>query len=233
MVSSKAAAKAAVAVCLMALSFYAGVRFTLHRVQRLLAQMREVTVGAFDPSDRADVVMVGDSITQLGQWGEYFPCLVIANRGAVGDGAAEALKRIDNIRSTKAKMAFIMFGINDLAAGRSPNSAAQHEEELATALRQDGQSPVILSTLYVSPAENNFQKINAGVDELNSDLKQWSEVNHVPFINLVLTMSDEGALPAKMAAPDGMHLNAAGYAAVRVHLKPWMDGRCTQKPDNN
>jgi lysophospholipase L1-like esterase len=230
---SKTAVSVAVVGVLVALSFYAGVRVSLHRVQRLMTQMREITVGTFDPNDRADVVMVGDSITQLGQWGEYFPCLTIANRGAVGDGAQEALKRIDNIRSTRARMAFIMFGVNDLAANRSVRNAAQNEEELAADLQKDGESPVILSTLYVSKAQKDHQRINVGVDELNSDLKLWSESNNVTFLNLIPLMSEGGALHPDMAASDGMHLNSAGYIAVRAELKPLIEQLCSQKASGN
>jgi lysophospholipase L1-like esterase len=219
----------------MGISFYAGVRVALHRVQHLLAQMREVTVSTFDPNDRADVVMVGDSITQLGQWAEYGPCVVIANRGAVGDGAEEALTRIDSIRSTRARTAFIMFGVNDLAAGRSVKSAAQHEEELAADLLRSGQLPIILSTLYVSKAQKDHQRINAGVDKLDRDLMGWAGRNHMPYIDLNSTMSiaGGGGLSPEMAAPDGMHLNALGYRAVRIQLKPSMDALCSRGASSN
>ena len=43
-------------------------------------------------SPNVDVVMIGDSITQLGIWNEIFPNVKIANRGVGGD-ATENVKQ--------------------------------------------------------------------------------------------------------------------------------------------
>lgn len=61
---------------------------------------------------KADIVMVGDSITDGSEWHEMFPQLNIVNRGISGDTTVGVLNRLEGITQTQAKKAFIMIGVN-------------------------------------------------------------------------------------------------------------------------
>lgn len=61
---------------------------------------------------KADIVMVGDSITDGAEWHEMFPQLNIVNRGISGDTTVGVLNRLEGITQTQAKKAFIMIGVN-------------------------------------------------------------------------------------------------------------------------
>jgi lysophospholipase L1-like esterase len=67
----------------------------------------------FSPS--AEVVFIGDSITEGGEWTEFFPNLKVSNRGVGSDKTSDVLKRIDSIISVTPNTAFIMLGINDIS----------------------------------------------------------------------------------------------------------------------
>jgi len=71
--------------------------------------------------NQADIVMVGDSITEGAEWHELFPNLLIVNRGIGWDTTEGLLHRMESIYSTGAKKAFVMIGINDLGQSRSVN----------------------------------------------------------------------------------------------------------------
>ncbi|MDQ6986770.1 MAG: hypothetical protein Q9M25_03095, partial [Mariprofundaceae bacterium] len=60
-----------------------------------------------------DIVMIGDSLTEHGDWRSLLPALNIANRGISGDHTDGVVRRLDSIISTGAIRAFIMLGIND------------------------------------------------------------------------------------------------------------------------
>ncbi len=55
-------------------------------------------------------VMIGDSLTNYGEWHEIFPETSIVNRGIVGDTTYGVIRRLDSIINTKPDNAFIMLG---------------------------------------------------------------------------------------------------------------------------
>src|SRR5262245_42569936 len=62
----------------------------------------------------ADVIMLGDSITEKIDWRELFPGVSILNRGIGGDTSAGVLKRLDEVIARHPKIVFLMVGVNDL-----------------------------------------------------------------------------------------------------------------------
>src|SRR5207244_10058498 len=58
----------------------------------------------------ADVVMLGDSITEGMDWRELFPDVRILNRGIAGDTSAGVLNRLDEVIARHPKMVFLMIG---------------------------------------------------------------------------------------------------------------------------
>jgi hypothetical protein len=66
---------------------------------------------------RAEVVMLGDSLTELGEWQEMFPEVKIANRGISSDMTSGILERLDEVMEARPRKVFLMAGINDLFWG--------------------------------------------------------------------------------------------------------------------
>src|SRR5690606_2386392 len=64
--------------------------------------------------DHGDVAMVGDSITDHGEWTEMFPGENVVNRGISGDTTGGLLQRLDTIA---AEQVFVLIGINDILLG--------------------------------------------------------------------------------------------------------------------
>ena len=71
----------------------------------------------------ADIVFVGDSITQAGEWAEFFPDLRVLNRGLNGDETADVLARIDDVIATNPHHAFISLGLNDMLRAKPMDQA--------------------------------------------------------------------------------------------------------------
>ena len=57
-------------------------------------------------STAADIVFIGDSITEGGIWNEFLPQYNVVNRGVGGDKASDILQRLDSFISVKPKIGF-------------------------------------------------------------------------------------------------------------------------------
>ena len=76
---------------------------------------KEYRISIFEEfSPEVDIVFAGDSITQAGEWTDFFPNLKIANRGVGSDTTHDLLRRLDSIISVNPKNVFVMIGINDI-----------------------------------------------------------------------------------------------------------------------
>ena len=89
---------------------------------------------------KANVVMVGDSLTDLPDWTALFANARIANYGISGDTTDGALRRLDPILSTGARTAFVMLGINDIHTGVPAATTIANFRRLIDTLRTAGMS---------------------------------------------------------------------------------------------
>ncbi len=93
-------------------------------------------------------VMIGDSITDHGEWNELINRDDIINRGIGGDNTYGVLKRLDNLNPS-LKKAFVMIGVNDVPIWKV-NVAYDNYKKIVELLIKKGIEPVIQSTLYMS-----------------------------------------------------------------------------------
>src|SRR4051812_49425364 len=70
------------------------------------------------PTPDGQVVMLGDSITELGIWQEWFAGMPMLNRGIGGETSADLLRRLDTAVGRPAAV-FLLIGTNDLTLGVS------------------------------------------------------------------------------------------------------------------
>lgn len=77
------------------------------------------------PQTKDDIIFLGNSITDGGEWSELFADLSIKNRGISGDNSAGVLNRLDEVYSRHPVKVFLLIGTNDLARNLSPDSVAK------------------------------------------------------------------------------------------------------------
>src|SRR5688572_21180522 len=65
------------------------------------------------PNTKGDIVFIGNSITDGGEWNELFNDLKIKNRGISGDVSTGVLHRMDEIAQRKPAKVFLLIGVND------------------------------------------------------------------------------------------------------------------------
>ena len=107
---------------------------------KVMERNREYRIKLFEEfSPPADIVFIGDSITQQGEWNEFFPSLKTSNRGVGGDMTSDVLKRMDSIYSVRAKTALIMLGINDIHRNVPLNTIITNYASILGLLKKHGQ----------------------------------------------------------------------------------------------
>ncbi|GAB3391344.1 SGNH/GDSL hydrolase family protein [Azotobacter armeniacus] len=182
------------------------------------ARPRNTLFQVFSP--QADVVMIGDSITEAAPWDEIFPQIKIANRGIGGDRADDILKRMEPIFAVSPKKAFLMVGINDIYAGLSVAAIFENYTNIVSQLQGKRIKVYIQSTIECSESRcgNRLYKVR----ELNDKLKAFAAKNDITFININSGLSTErgGLLP--QYTYDGMHLLGSGYLKWSETISPYV-----------
>jgi len=166
----------------------------------------------------ADIVMIGNSITDGAEWKELFPDLSIVNRGIGGDTTEGVLNRMESIYSTKAKKAFILIGINDFAQNKSVDEVFSNYQRILEQLQIHEITPYIQSTIL---AGERRVHLNNDIVKLNYRLKKLAEEKNITFIDLNNTLGENGKLKQSYSRDD-IHLNGEGYSAWKEMIEKYM-----------
>ena len=181
------------------------------------------------PNTQGDIVFLGNSITDGGEWSELFKDPRVRNRGISGDMTAGVLKRTEELASRRPASVFLLIGINDLGKGISPDSVVKNILLVADYLQQESPSTqlYVQSILPVNPGFGKF----AGQTARSQQIKQTNELlfksaalHHYTYIDLHSEFINEQGLLQTKYTNDGLHLTGEGYMHW-VHLVyPYVSG---------
>lgn len=71
------------------------------------------------PTSKSDIIFLGNSITNGGEWAELLGNPHAKNRGISGDTTQGVLDRLSTITKGKPSKIFLLIGTNDLSRGRA------------------------------------------------------------------------------------------------------------------
>ena len=166
-----------------------------------------------DKSD-AKIVMLGDSITDEGEWSELWG-KVVQNRGISGDTTSGVLDRLYTI-SPSIEEVYIMIGVNDIMRGAKAQDVYLNYEKIVQFFQKKGIKVNIQSTLYIG--ESRKKDFNAEVEKLNEKLKLFAKQNNIRFIDLNQILSPNKVLKADFTKDD-LHLNGDAYKLWIAEIK--------------
>jgi len=152
-----------------------------------------------------EVVMLGDSITALGDWETMFPQTRIANLGVGGDTSAGVLNRLENAIALRPRRVLLMIGVNDLLLDFPVELVATLTQFVAERLSDSGITPIVQATLYVSD-----RKVNEKIRALNATMRAWCDRRSIVYIDLNDELAADGILRPRFT-DDGIHLTADAY----------------------
>lgn len=165
----------------------------------------------------AEIVFIGNSITEAGDWEEGLKYRKVANRGISGDNSYGVYYRIEEALLYRPEKLFVMIGVNDLKRGTPMEYILGNYERIAresnvlspqTQVYLQSVLPVRESVL----ADIYYNINNAEIRDLNWVLERIAEKHGAIYVDLYTEMfsEEEGELPAHLTT-DGLHLSDEGY----------------------
>ena len=178
-----------------------------------------------------DIIFLGNSITNGGEWAELFQNKKVKNRGISGDICEGVFDRLTPITAGKPAKIFLMIGINDMARGTSTDSIAAATLKIIRKIQSESPRTHIYlqSVLPVNDSFGMFQghtKRKADIKPLNEKLEQLAKTEKITFIDLYsyfIVPDTELMNPAY--TNDGLHLTGEGYIKWVEIVKPYLKAK--------
>ena len=168
-------------------------------------------------NDKYKIVMLGDSITDEGEWAELLDSRLVQNRGISGDTTDGVLQRLDSINKSAEKV-FIMIGVNDIMRGKSVDEIFFNYQKIIQILKEKKIKVYIQSTLFIG--EKRAENFNIKVETLNIKLKQFASDNNLIFIDLNKILSSNKMLKHEFTSDD-LHINGSAYKLWAQEIKKY------------
>jgi len=198
-----------IAFCLT-LNSYSQKKYSDHYYKRY-----ELFKGEADTKN--EIIFLGNSITEGGDWKGLFPTINAVNRGISGDVTDGILNRLDEVLSSKPKKIFLLIGTNDLAREKSVDYVLNNSKLILEKIKSDSKETKIFlqSVLPYNPnVGTKFSGHKSKQQEvliLNKKLKKLARKQGVTYLNIHKKFSNKkGELKADLTY-DGLHLNKNGY----------------------
>ncbi|WP_255428494.1 GDSL-type esterase/lipase family protein [Sporosarcina psychrophila] len=172
----------------------------------------------FDQSDAKNVskIFIGDSITDYGEFQEYFPNEVVLNRGIRNDVSKGVLNRIQEVVNRNPKEAYLMIGVNDIRYSKGSKNFEKHITAIVKSFEGESSKLIIQSILPVNNELFGNEVSNKKVKQFNEVLQRIAEENGIEYIDLHSSFVDKNGQLDEKFTIDGIHLNGEGY-------KIWVD----------
>jgi len=174
------------------------------------------------PVQMGKIIMLGNSLTEQGQWSELLQNPDVLNRGIAGDLTNGVLDRLDGIVASKPTKIFLMIGINDLLF-HSPSQILSNYEQIIQRITTESPETALYcqSLLPVNDLVRRNGMDLADILAINQGIEQLTRQYQVTYINLHPLFTDsDGRLKAEWTK-DGIHLDAPAYKVWKEALTPY------------
>ena len=182
------------------------------------------------PVTSKDIVFLGNSITDGGEWNELLANPRVKNRGISADRSGWLLDRLDPIVNGHPKKLFLMIGTNDLAAGVSPEEVAANIGKLLDRFAEESpwtkiyvQSILPVNGVDTKAKAKNHWKKGAEIIEANKLIEALCEGRkNVLYIDVYSALVDQKGMLDQRYTNDGLHLMGEGYLAWKEVIEKYV-----------
>jgi lysophospholipase L1-like esterase len=192
---------------------------------RLYAEERASIFAAL-PRRAGGTVLLGDSLTDRGEWAELLDDPAVRNRGVAGDTTADVLRRAGAIAALKPDRVVVQVGVNDLAAGEPFGVIVERYGAILDALRAGAPDARLFCQSLLPVIEGRAPPLvtNAKVRALSDLLARAAAERRCRWIDVGPALADGGGSLAPRFTLDGLHLTGEGYAVWAGVLAPALRG---------
>ena len=168
------------------------------------------------PTSESDIIFLGNSITDFGEWCELFQNPNCKNRGISGDVTAGVLNRLETITKGQPAMIFLLIGTNDMNKGYSNDTIAMNIREIVQRIKAESPRTriIVQSILPTNDYYGKFAghtKRYADVPVINAMLEEMADEEDVEYLDLFSHFANEDGKLNIAYSNDGLHLNGDGY----------------------
>jgi lysophospholipase L1-like esterase len=165
------------------------------------------------------IVFLGDSITEGGQWQEWFPEYTTHNCGVAGDTTDDVILRLPDVIEFNPGTVVVLVGANDLGQRSSVEHIVRNSETILATLRQELPDAEIL-VQSVMPRGYEYAD---QVRDINRHVWQFAATVRAHYLDLWPAFAlDNGELNPEYTT-DRLHLSDNGYEAWCSELAPALE----------
>lgn len=184
-------------------------------------------VSLFDtlPVYPQDIVFLGNSITDGGEFAEYFGMPNIKNRGIRSDVIDGVRERLSQVTSGHPRQIFLLIGINDVSHNLSAERIADMYRQLVKDIREQSAATqlVVQSVMPINNAFGRYRNLKGTepvIRSLNRFLEEIAAQEGASYIDLTKVLADSKGNLRSEFTNDGLHLTGKGYAAWAEAIRP-------------
>lgn len=180
------------------------------------------------PTGVGETIFLGNSITDIGEWSDFFQTIKVKNRGISGDITLGVLARLDKILSAKPAKIFLMIGINDIANNIPDSIILQNYRMIVEKIQVQSAGTrlfiqSILPTNSIFPHFARHQNKTEHILFINNKLNELCIEKKLTYIDVFSTLADDNNNLKPIYTNDGLHLMAEGYKQWIEVLKQYIN----------
>lgn len=181
-----------------------------------------------EPIDKKDIVFLGNSLTEGGNWPELLRKKNIRNRGVAGDVAMGVYDRLDQILPGKPKKIFFLIGANDVSHDLTVDSIVNAITHVIDRIQSESPKTKLYlqSLLPINESFGRYKRMTGKTDmipEINKRLVAVAKERNIPFIDIYPLFVKPGTnVLREELTGDGLHLKEEGYKIWAKALKPYL-----------
>ena len=177
---------------------------------------QKVTQFRMLPDTPSEIIFLGNSITDMGEWAEIWQNPKVKNRGISSDLTYGVLNRLDEVVSSKPAKVFIMIGINDIARN-IPDSIilSNHTQIIQHIKKASPETQIYLQSLLPTNSSftpfKNHQNKTEHILAVNKGLRDLARDERITYVDLYSIFTDATGKLSEKYTNDGLHLTGPGF----------------------
>lgn len=183
------------------------------------------------PVTSDDIIFLGNSITNGGEWSELFNNKHVKNRGISGDVCMGVYDRLDAVLRGKPAKIFLLAGINDVSRGTPADTIVLRIGAITQKIKQDSpKTKLYLQSIL--PVTDHYKMFGGHtsrwqvIKKINEGLIRLADQEKVTYIDLYSHFVDEKTGKMNIEyTNDGLHLLGKGYLKWVEIVKPYVSKR--------
>ena len=170
----------------------------------------------------ADVVFLGDSITQNGIWNEFFPGISLVNRGIKGDTTSGILERLESVLKLHPRKIFLMVGVNDVHLRVPTEKIFDNYKSIVETIQNKLPDTKIYIQSVLPVEESKLRISNADIDAVNQAIKKLANDANIIYVDINSKLKTKDSELNPIYTVDGEHIKGPAYVIWVNQIKKYI-----------